>query len=101
MDTLYFGTGKPHGSVSAEDWAGFLKDEVTPRFPDGLTQWKADGQWKNELGVIVKEGTYVLQLLHDNSAEADKKLRELIAAYKIKFEQKSVLKVRSGVQAEF
>ena len=44
-DTLYFGTGKPDGSVvTAAEWQQFLHDEVTPRFP-GFTHWEAHGSW--------------------------------------------------------
>jgi Protein of unknown function (DUF3574) len=32
-ETLYFGTDKPEGTVTAEDWQSFLNDSVTPRFP--------------------------------------------------------------------
>ena len=37
QDTLYFGTGKPNGVVTREEWARFLEAIVTPRFPQGLT----------------------------------------------------------------
>ncbi|MBL8529464.1 MAG: DUF3574 domain-containing protein [Burkholderiales bacterium] len=36
---LYFGTDKPSGRVTPEDWAQFLSETVTPRFPAGLTAW--------------------------------------------------------------
>ena len=42
--TLYFGLSRPKGSVSELDWQIFLRDEVTRRFPDGLTVWQAEGQ---------------------------------------------------------
>ena len=37
--TLYFGLARPKGSVSELEWQIFLRDEVTRRFPDGLTVW--------------------------------------------------------------
>ena len=43
--TLYFGLSRPKGSVSELEWQVFLRDEVTRRFPDGLTVWQAEGQW--------------------------------------------------------
>jgi hypothetical protein len=33
-DHLYFGKCKRVGVVSDEEWSGFLKNVVTPRFPD-------------------------------------------------------------------
>jgi hypothetical protein len=35
------------GNVSDRNWDRFLADEVTPRFPDGLTVFDAKGQWRN------------------------------------------------------
>ena len=46
--TLYFGLARPKGSVSELAWQMFLRDEVTARFPDGLTVWNAaapDTKW--------------------------------------------------------
>ena len=31
--SLYFGTAKPDGVVTAKDWIEFLTKTVTPRFP--------------------------------------------------------------------
>src|SRR5688500_4603100 len=45
--TLYFGTSRPKGAVSEVEWQVFLRDEVTNRFPDGLTAWDALGQWRS------------------------------------------------------
>src|SRR5918993_2069487 len=44
--TLYFGLSKQKGSVSELEWQTLLRDEVTARFPNGLTTWEADGQWR-------------------------------------------------------
>ena len=53
--TLYFGTTRPTGAVSELEWQMFLRDEVTQRFPDGLTVWDAQGQWKAPKGTIDQE----------------------------------------------
>ena len=39
--TLYFGLARPKGAVTELEWQIFLRDEVTARFPDGLTVWEA------------------------------------------------------------
>ena len=44
--TLYFGLARPKGAVTELEWQLFLRDEVTKRFPDGLTVWEAEGQWR-------------------------------------------------------
>lgn len=88
--TLYFGMSRPTGAVSELEWQLFLRDEVTPRFPDGLTVWDAQGQWKGKNG-IEQERSKVLLLVHPDAASARTSLLELIERYRKKFDQESVL----------
>lgn len=101
QDTLYFGTAKPNGSVSAEEWKRFLEETVTPRFPQGLTTAQAAGQWRGADGAIVREATHVLQLIHPGEPAQDSAVADIAAAYKSKFEQEAVLRVRSPVCITF
>jgi hypothetical protein len=88
--TLYFGLGKPDGSVSELEWQMFLRDEVTTRFPDGLTVWDASGQWKADKG-LQHERTKVLLLVHPDSTVAGQAISSLISSYRKAFQQESVL----------
>lgn len=101
QDVLYFGTGKPNGVVTTEEWTDFLRTEVTPRFPQGLTVHEASGQWRGADGVIVREATHVLQLVHPDDSSSDKRVAELIASYKSKFQQEAVLRVRASACVSF
>ena len=65
--TLYFGLARPKGSVSELEWQMFLRDEVTKRFPDGLTVWEAEGQWRTAAGSIDHEQSKVLLLVHPDT----------------------------------
>lgn len=89
--TLYFGLARPKGSVSELEWQIFLRDEVTKRFPDGLTVWEADGQWRTPEGTIDHEQSKVLLLVHGDSAQARQSVQEVIGSYRRLFEQQSVL----------
>src|SRR5262245_12708644 len=62
-EVLYFGTNKPGGVVSPEEWSTFLRDVVTPKFPAGLSVWQASGQWQGGDGTITKENSFVLSLV--------------------------------------
>lgn len=97
QELLYFGTDKPSGRVTSEDWARFLGEAVTPKFPDGLTAWRADGQWRSTAGTVVREPSYVLSLVHPDSAVADHAIHALVAEYKTRFQQEAVLRVQSNV----
>ena len=68
--TLYFGLSKQKGSVSELEWQTFLRDEVTARFPNGLTTWEADGQWRGSDGTIGHERAKVLLLVHPDTPQA-------------------------------
>jgi len=89
--TLYFGLARPKGAVSELEWQIFLRDEVTKRFPDGLTVWEADGQWRTPGGTIDHERSKVLILVHADSAPARQAVQDVIASYRRVFEQQSVL----------
>jgi hypothetical protein len=89
--TLYFGLARPKGSVSELEWQVFLRDEVTARFPEGLTVWEAEGQWKASDGGIGHERTKVLLLVHPDTPAARESVQTVIARYRAKFEQESVL----------
>ena len=99
--TLYFGMTRPSGRVSEDEWRIFLRQQVTPRFPDGLTVWEAQGQWRRADGRIARERAKVLLLVHDDTVLARATLGELVTAYKQRFEQESVLWESSSVCATF
>ena len=89
--TLYFGLSRPKGSISELEWQIFLRDEVTKRFPDGLTVWQAEGQWQNPAGSIDHEQSKVLLLVHTDSPAARQSVQAVIQAYRKAFDQQSVL----------
>jgi hypothetical protein len=89
--TLYFGSARPKGSVSELEWQLFLRDEVTARFPGGLTVWDAEGQWRAPQGSIEHEKTKVLLLVHADTAAARQSVLALIDRYRKVFDQQSVL----------
>ncbi|MGR8933789.1 MAG: DUF3574 domain-containing protein [Gammaproteobacteria bacterium] len=100
-DTLYFGSEGSLGSMPPNAWRAFLDAEVTPRFPQGLTVWPASGQWRSEAGNIVNEASYVLNIVHPDTPAAEKALAEMTAAFKTRFRQEAVLRVRSSACVSF
>jgi Protein of unknown function (DUF3574) len=99
--TMYFGLNRPAGTISEKEWQGFLRDKVTPRFPDGLTVWEANGQWRAASGKISREKAKVLLLVHDGSAGVREAIQAIIAEYKQGFQQESVLWETASVCAAF
>jgi hypothetical protein len=89
--TLYFGLTHRAGTVSEKQWQAFVRKQVTPRFPEGLTVWEADGQWHRSDGRIARERAKVLLLVHDDTAAVRGALTALVTDYKREFQQESVL----------
>jgi hypothetical protein len=94
---LFFGTSRANGlpPVSDDEFRQFLDQEITPRFPDGLTLVAALGQFLNSSGVIVQERSLQLILLYPVEAQkaASRKIERIRTAYKEQFQQESVLRV--------
>ena len=99
--TLYFGLSQAGGNISEASWQTFLRDEVTPRFPEGLTVWEAQGQWRQSDGKIGHERAKVLLLVHAQSAELRPAIAAIIQRYKVLFHQESVLWETAPVCAAF
>ncbi|MEW6211240.1 MAG: DUF3574 domain-containing protein [Acidobacteriota bacterium] len=92
---LFFGTQKPDGTeVTGKQWKKFLNDEITPRFPDGLTVLTGSGQFRDSTGEIIKETSRVLILLYplETREESSLKIEQIREAYKRAFQQQSVLR---------
>ena len=81
-DSLYFGTAKPAGIITPQEWTDFLQSTVTPRFPQGLTESDASGQWRGSDGVIVREKAHVLQIVHADDVPSENAIREVVGTYK-------------------
>jgi hypothetical protein len=97
-DRLYFGRVHPCGLVSEAQWGAFLAEVVTPRFPEGFTVWVAEGQWRDRSNrAVVREPTFVLELVHARAGHPDPDLQAIVAAYKARYAQQSVLWVRDRV----
>jgi Protein of unknown function (DUF3574) len=99
--TLYFGLARASGIVSETEWQTFLRDDVTPRFPNGLTVLEGDGQWLRPDGSIGRERAKVLVILHDDNDATNDAVKALVLRYKQQFAQQSVLWEIARVCAAF
>lgn len=101
-ERLYFGRNIPGGGVvSDSDWEQFLSDVVTPRFPAGLSVWRAQGQWRDASSVIQREDSMILDLLHPDDDKSEQSVQEIMTIYKTRFKQEAVLRVRDSVRVQF
>ena len=100
VETLYFGTAKADGSVVADaEWQRFVTTVIAPRL-EGFTTWDAEGLYRTSAGVVERERTHIVQIVHrDGQHERD--IAEIIAAYKKTFAQESVLRLRGRAGVAF
>jgi hypothetical protein len=71
---------------------GLLAAEVTPRFPDGLTVFTGQGQWRAAGQAIIKETSRMLVIWYEDTNNASARIEAIRAAYKARFRQASVLR---------
>ena len=92
---LFMGRGSGGAEVvSEEDWAAFLADTITPRFPDGLSVIDVAGQGTSADGTLERERTKMLLILVPPTDEtALNRMNEIGAEYKRRFTQDAVLRV--------
>jgi hypothetical protein len=80
----------------------FLASEVTPKFPDGLTVFDANGQWRSSDGRVYREATHVVLILYQADATTEGKIEAIRDAYKKRFPQENApLRVDATVCAAF
>lgn len=102
-ERLYFGrnSGDTLG-VTDSLWAIFVRDVISARFPTGFTFWAAAGGWRDSTGRTTREPSYVLEVVHPvRPAAADSAIIAVIAEYKRRFHQQSVLRVVTAGRASF
>lgn len=98
--TLYFGLNRPAGpAISDAEWKAFLDGDVTPRFKEGLTVFDAKGQWLGNDGVVARENSKALMLIHGPDRERD--IEALRTTYKSRFAQESVMRIDAPVCVAF
>lgn len=100
---LYFGSSEPDGGVvTPAEFDNFVDKDITPAFPDGLTQLTGKGQWRDSTGHIGKETSYVVIILYPVTGRgADAKIEHIRTDYKKFFHQESVLRADSLQKVSF
>ncbi|TAJ36455.1 MAG: DUF3574 domain-containing protein [Reyranella sp.] len=96
---LYFGRDKPGGMVSEAEWATFVAQEVTPRFPDGLSVINVAGQSRGASGSVERERTKLLIIVVFDAPAHQPKVVAIIDAYNRRFAQNSVFRTEHAVCA--
>jgi hypothetical protein len=90
---LLFGLSRANApDITEQEFKSFIDQQVTPRFPQGLTLLTGNGQFQDSAGNIIQEGAKLLILLYPFSNSRSALVDEIRAEYKSAFEQESVLR---------
>ncbi len=100
---LFFGQNigdKP--GISDAEFRKFTDEELTPRFPNGLTVLDGGGQWKGPDSKLIREASKVVVLVAPmHGGDTSRKLGEVRQAYNLRFHQDSVMLVTLTACAAF
>ena len=89
---LFFGRNigsKP--GVSEAAFAKFVDEELTPRFPDGLTVLDGGGQWRGPENKLIRESAKIVLIVLPQRGDSIERVEAARAAYKTRFNQESVV----------
>jgi hypothetical protein len=90
---LYF------GAVGEAEWRTFLDQEVTPRFPDGLSVIDAYGQYRNRRGTIERERAKLLVIVVFDAPAHAARVQAIVDSFIRRHGHESVLRVERPVCA--
>jgi len=94
---IVFGRVSPGApGVSEVEFARFLRQEVDPRFPDGLTVVDAQGRWTAPAGSAIHDPSKVVTIVLRGHGDERAKLEAVRTAYRRRFHQNSVLLVSNS-----
>lgn len=83
--------GKAPGRISDRDLRAFVDQEVTPRFPDGVTVVDGGGQWKGDDNQLIREAAKVVLIVLPPRRDAQAQVDAVRAAYRARFRQETVV----------
>lgn len=89
---LFFGRniGDVEG-VSQEQFQTFVDTVITPRFPDGLTNFDTNGQFLSSNGQLIREPSEVVSLILEDTQANETAIDQIVIQYIEQFQQESVL----------
>ena len=87
---LFLGAKTP-AAPADRDLRRFVDQEVTPRFPDGVTVVDGGGQWKGSENRMIREAAKVVLVVLPTNGDSQGKVEAVRTAYRSKFKQDPVV----------
>lgn len=87
---LFLGAGKP-AALTDRDLSRFVDQEVTPRFPDGVTVVDGGGQWKGSENRMIREASKVVLVVLPTTGTGHGKVEAVRTAYRTRFKREPIV----------
>jgi hypothetical protein len=87
---LFLGAKAP-AKLNDRDLSRFVDQEVTPRFPDGVTVVDGGGQWKGDANRMIRDAAKVVLIVLPAKGDPHGQVEAVRAAYHQRFKQDSVV----------
>lgn len=105
---LYFGRNIPGGdpsgggTVSEQQWKNFSDSVISAYFPEGYTEWDANGRWKDtDTKQTITEPTKVVTFFGRKTKARSAALDSIAQRYLRRFHQQSVLRTDIKSKVKF
>lgn len=87
---LFLGA-KPPVRLKDADLRRFVQQEVTPRFPDGVTVVDGGGQWRGAENALMREAAKVVLIVLPAKRDSAARVEAVRVAYRTRFKQETVV----------
>lgn len=88
---LFLGRKDPTAPVTEVQVRRFIDQEITPRFPDGVTVLDGGGQWRGPDDRLLRNAVKVVLFILPAKGDILTRIDAVRAAYQTQFRQESVL----------
>jgi hypothetical protein len=88
---LFFGQEPAPPALTEVAFRRFVDEELTPRFPDGLTVLEGGAQWRGPENQRIRESAKVVLIVLPKRGDAGRRIQAVRSAYKARFRQDSAL----------
>lgn len=92
---LFLGRGEPNNRSIDRDIRRFVDEEITPRFPDGVTVVDGGGPWKGSENLLIREAAKVVLIVLPRG-DGPERVEAVRAAYRTRFRQDSALLINQS-----
>ncbi|WP_296595020.1 DUF3574 domain-containing protein [Phenylobacterium sp.] len=87
---LFLGGAPPRGA-DERDLSRFVDQEVTPRFPDGVTVVRGGDRWKGSENRLIREASKVVLVVLPTAGDGPRKVEAVRLAYRTRFKHDPVV----------